>query len=151
MKKIYVAASFAYSNKSKSELRKKQIEEIVDRIKTINNDYVFFLPHQYHIPNAWNMNLREWSKLVYDNDLKGLDEADIVVFISYGKENNSGSVWETGYAFAKNKPVIMIKMTEEVESIMLFGSATAIIMANEIEKYDWKNLPHYITPLNKLS
>ena len=151
MKKVYVAASFAYSDKNKSEQRKREIEEVVDSIKRINGSFTFFLPHQLHISNAWNMNLKEWSAMVYENDLKGLEESDIVIFISYGKENNAGSIWEAGYAFAKNKPVIMVKMTDEVESLMIFGSARAIIMRGEINSYDWDNLPSYITPLNKLS
>ena len=151
MTKIYVAASFAYADKHKSEQRKKEIEEVVDSIRQLNDSFVFFLPHQLHIPNAWNMDLKEWSTMVYENDIKGLEESDVVLFISYGKENNAGSIWEAGYAFAKNKPVIMVKMTEEVESLMIFGSARAIIMRGEIQSYDWNNLPAYITPLNKLS
>ena len=88
---------------------------------------------------------------VYTHDRDAIDNAGLVIFISYGKENNAGSVWEVGYAVAKGIPVVMIKMTEEVESLMLYGSVTAIIMENEIESYDWKNIPAYKTKLAKLS
>ena len=151
-KKVYVAASFSYLDQRKTEARKNDINRVVERIKVFSKqEFEWLLPHEIEVPNAWKLSLEEWSKEVYERDLEALDEADLVLFISYGKENNSGSAWETGYAFAKRKPIIMVKMNDEVESLMLFGSAHAIIMYYEIEKYDWDNLPNYITTLNKLS
>ena len=151
-KKIYVAASFSYLDQAKTNKRKSEIKVVVNKIKKLSKvEYNWFLPQNIEVPDAWKLSLEEWSREVYKKDLDALEEADIVLFISYGKENNSGSAWETGYAFAKNKPIIMIKMNDEVESLMLFGSAHAIMMYSEIEIYDWESLPRYMTKLSRLS
>ena len=42
-------------------------------------------------------------------------------------------------------------MNEEVESLMIFGSAHAIISKDKIDDYDWETLPEYKTKINKLS
>ena len=152
MKKVYVAASFAYEDKEKTEERKKQIEEVVSQIKKIvGRKFGWYLPHQFKIENAWDISLEEWSQKVFDHDLLCLGEADLVIFISYGKENNAGAVWEVGYAFAENIKTIVIKMTDQPESLMISQSVHAIIKKEEIDSYDWDNLPKYKTQLDKLS
>lgn len=146
--KTYIAASFAYEDKNKTNLRKQQIEEVVSKIKL---NTTFYIPHQLKIPNAWDISLEEWSRKVFEHDIEALNESDLVIFISYGKENNAGSVWECGYAYAKNIPVVVIKMTEDVESLMISNTARAIIRESEIEDYDFTTLPEYKTTLDKLS
>lgn len=152
MIQIYTAASFAYADRGKTESRKEDIERVVNKVKqTLNYPNAFYLPHQLKIPNAWDISLEEWARKVYEHDIKALDAADLVLFISYGKENNSGSVWECGYAYAKNIPVVVIKMTDDTESLMISNTARAIIREEDINSYDFINLPAIKTELNKLS
>ena len=152
MKKIYVAASFAYEDKDKTNQRKNEIEEVVRQIQSIVGEEVnWYLPHQLKIENAWDISLEEWSQKVFEHDLQALLEADLVIFISYGKENNAGAVWEVGYATAKGIKTIVVKMTKEVESLMITQSVHSIITKEEIINYDWVNLPKYKTKLEKLS
>lgn len=152
MKKVYVAASFAYKDKEKTEERKKQIEEVVKQIKQIvGRNFGWYLPHQLKIENAWDISLDEWSQKVFEHDINALENADLVLFISYGKENNAGSVWEVGYAFAKNIKTIVIKMNDDVESLMITQSVHAIMKREEISSYDWKLLPPFRTGLNDIS
>lgn len=146
--KIYVAASFAYEDREKTNQRKAEIERVVSKV---NLKAEFYLPHQLKIENAWDISLEEWSRKVFEEDLKALDEADLVIFISYGKENNSGSVWEVGYAYGKNIPIVMVKMTDAVESLMLSNSVRAVIREEDIQGYDFTKLPEYKTDLDKLS
>jgi len=156
--KIYVAASFAYEDKAKTSERKYLIEKTVERIqKFLPGDY--YLPHQLKIPNAWDMSLKDWSKAVYEHDIKALRHAELIIFLSFGKENNAGSVWEVGYVFGRNTQVsyiyeqklILVRMTNESESLMLTNSIERIIDQSEIEAYNWKTLPKYKTTLNRLS
>lgn len=154
--KIYVAASFAYEDKAKTSQRKDMIEKMVERIKKcLDGDY--YLPHQLKIPNAWDISLEEWSRAVYEHDVKALNEADLIIFLSFGKENNAGSVWEVGYIIGRNtrasdqQKVVLVKMTDEPESLMLTNSIDRIIDQSEIETYDWATLPSYKTKLEKLS
>ena len=156
--KIYLCASFAYEDKQKTRERQLAIEGMAERIrKHIKSDTEIYLPHKIKIENAWDMSLEDWSLAVYESDLKHLQEADLVVFLSFGKENNSGSVWECGYVSGYNaglknkKKIIMIKMTDTPESLMLFGSIDTILSIDEVETYDWVNLPVYKTKCLKLS
>lgn len=156
--KIYVAASFAYEDKAKTSKRKELIEKTIKRIKKLlKGDY--YLPHQLKIPNAWDMSLEDWSKAVYEHDIKALHDADLIIFLSFGKENNAGSAFEVGYIIGRNTKVlsfdeqtlILVKMTDEPESLMISNSVDRIITEAEIETYDWKTLPEYKTALEKLS
>ena len=156
--KIYIAASFCYEDRAKTSERKYIIEKTVERLKKVlPGDY--YLPHQLTIPNAWDISLEEWAKAVYDHDIQELDNAEVVIFLSFGKENNAGSAWEMGYVHGFNeheqvhfpKKVIVIKMTDEPESLMISNSVEVIITSEEIETYDWKNFPAYKTRMEKIS
>lgn len=167
---VYVAASFAYESKLKTSCRKYDIEKVVDRIKSaiqkrdcLALDYTnFYLPHQLKIPNAWDISLEDWSNAVYQHDMEALDKADIVIFLSFGKENNAGSVWEVGYTYGRNdlfyrmgeldkiKKLVVIKMTRQSESLMISQSCDTIIYEKDIEYYDWIGLPKFRTKLEKI-
>ena len=54
MKKVYIAASFAYEDRNRTESRKADIERVVSKIKE-KLDANFYLPHQLKIENAWDM------------------------------------------------------------------------------------------------
>jgi nucleoside 2-deoxyribosyltransferase len=159
--KIYIAASFCYEDKAKTSERKYLIEKITSRLqRTIPGFYdnEYYLPHQLTIPNAWDISLEEWSNAVYQHDIEALNNAHLVIFISFGKENNAGSAWEVGYVCGINthsnhfkKPIVCIKMTDEPESLMITNSVDAIISEAEIETYDWDNLPAYKTKMEKIS
>jgi len=156
--KIYIAASFAYEDRNKTEQKKKLIEETVKRIqKYLPGDY--YLPHQLKIPNAWDISLEEWSRAVYEHDIKALKEADLIIFLSFGKENNAGSAWEVGYIVGRNdfvlsfdeQKIVLVKMTNEPESLMISNSINRIITSEEIDTYNWKALHQYRTALERLS
>lgn len=155
-KNIYIAASFCYEDKAKTSQRKDLIEKTVKKIKKYLKGK-YYIPHQLKIPNAWDISLDEWAKAVYEHDIEALRRSDIIIFLSFGKENNAGSVWEIGYMCGYNncmvdkRPIIVVKMTDDIESLMISNSINRIIKADEIDDYDWANLPEYKTELNKLS
>ena len=170
-KYVYIAASFAYEDKAKTSKRKYLIEKTVNRIKNTiaslnqnsDDEYLFYIPHQLKIPNAWDMSLEAWSEKVYHEDFIHLVDSDIVIFLSFGKENNAGSVYEVGYVCGTNdmlrssnkedkmKKLVVVKMTNELESLMISNSCDTIISEKDIESYDWINLPEFRTILEKLS
>lgn len=151
--KIYIAASFAYADRNKTESRKADIERIINKVKQSLHNYPdeYYIPHQLKIENAWDMSLEDWARKVFEHDYQALTNADYVIFISFGKENNAGSVWECGYAYAKNIPVVVIKMTDKAESLMVSNTAQAIITEDDIATYDFIGLPKYKTKLERLS
>ena len=157
---IYICASFCYEDKKKTIERKYLIEKTVDRLQEqLGTSHHYYLPHKLTIPNAWDISLEEWSSAVYQHDMEALHDAHIVIFLSFGKENNAGSVWEIGYVAGKNsmklsfdeQKIIMVKMTDEIESLMVTNSVHAIIKESEIEDYAWTSLPEYKTGLSKIS
>lgn len=144
-KHIYLAASFACDSREETEKRKQAIEQMVALLQNAIRDATWYVPHQLVIPNAWDMTMGEWARAVYDADIAELDKADLVIFLSFGKCNNAGSAWECGYAQGSGKPVIMIRMTDNTESVMLYGSAWAILDKHQATGYDWDELPRFIT------
>ena len=158
---IYVAASFCYTEQAKTSQHKYIIEKIVNRIGSTMADKgieaEFYLPHLFKVQDAWDMSLEEWSRKVYEKDLLELTGSNIVIFLSFGKENNDGAAWEVGFVNGINFsgvdekiPVVVVKLTDEPESLMISNSCSRIITADEIEDYDWETLPEYKTDLEKL-
>lgn len=144
--KVYIAASFACDSRELTEERKAAIDKMVNRLQALMPSADLYVPHKLVIPHAWEMTLADWAEAVYAADVAALTEADVVIFLSFGKNNNAGSAWECGFAHGRGIPVVMIRMTNNTESVMLFGSARAILDAHEVEKYNWETLPRYYAP-----
>ena len=144
--KIYIAASFSCDSREETERRKQAINSVVAQLRALMPKNEFYVPHELVIKNAWEISLAEWAHAVYNADVDALRHSQLVIFLSFGKNNNAGSVWECGCAYGYGIPVIVIRMTESTESIMLFGSARAIIDNWEIASYDWETRPRYFTP-----
>ena len=82
---VYVAASFAYEDREKTNKRKSEIEEVVSKINLKTN---FYLPHQLKIENAWDISLEEWSRKVFEEDpiqLSLLVMEKKTILVVYGK------------------------------------------------------------------
>ena len=148
--KVYLACSFAYTDKELTNERKDMMDKIEEylqsdefNIKYKTIELQVYNPSKLKIENAWDYSYRDWGDLVYQEDKKQLDNSDLVVFVSYGKENNAGSVWEVGYACGKNIPVLLVSMNpDSPESLMTLHSAHACIDGFEgIKKYDFENMP----------
>lgn len=138
MKRIYLAASFAYKAQCKAEYRKHVIETAAQTLQ--DKGHEVYVPHKHKVPNAWDISMAEWSRRVFEMDKDALDKSDVVVFLSFGKENNSGSVWECGYAYGKNIPVVTVRMTDDVESLMVTGGSHAVIDKSRLKDYDFDEL-----------
>ena len=75
------------------------------------------------------------GKAIFAKDLRGLDWADGVVAIMDGADPDSGTSWECGYAYAREKPVVLFRSDirgsgDAVDipyNAMLIGSADAVI------------------------
>lgn len=49
------------------------------------------------------------AQAVFLKDVEGIDWADGVIAIMDGADPDSGTSWEVGYAYAKKKPIILIR------------------------------------------
>ncbi len=54
--------------------------------------------------------IEERQKKIFENDVKGIDESDIMLAVlDGGSDVDSGTAWEMGYAYAKGIPVLGLK------------------------------------------
>lgn len=104
--------------------------------------YEVFMPWAYQIPHAWDYPNTEWGQMVFMNDLKAIDGADIVIVLSYGRESTAGTNWEAGYAFGTGKTVIVVEMTDDVMSLMVSNGMYARVKGmNGLDDYDFNKMP----------
>ena len=76
------------------------------------------------------------AKAIFEEDLKGMDWADVVIANMDGPDPDSGTCWECGYAFGK-KPIILyrsdFRLAGDAENapfnLMMSESADAVIVA----------------------
>ena len=89
-----------------------------------------FLP-QREVGELWkriHKRGRKTYRMIYEEDLRGLEGADVVVAILDGPDVDSGTAFEVGYACARGKPVIGLKTDmrvfargEEVNNMLAQG------------------------------
>lgn len=147
---IYLASPFFTSEQI---ARLKQVLIALDSNETVGNVY---LPMEHQNEElAFGSSL--WQDATFKSDVRQIDKADAVVAIlDYKNEENnfepdSGTMFEVGYAFAHNIPVIMAKFSDEGElNLMLAKSYTAFfhgvdeIVAN-LSAYDFNILEQIYT------
>lgn len=133
MKRIYLAAPFF--NETELE-RVGKVKEILDS-KGLD---VFSPKKQQH--KELEFGSKEWIKTVFNNDVSHIDWCDIVVaIISNGNYDDGGTAWELGYAYATNKPVILVNLTGKPINLMIADSLHALITSyEELENYNFEEL-----------
>ena len=99
MKKVYIAGPL-FDDHERSYLEK--ISNILER-----NSFETFLPHRDAGLVEGEFNIKKKS-IIFDTDMKYLESADIVVALLTGRDVDSGTSAEIGYAYAVNKKLIGI-------------------------------------------
>ena len=49
------------------------------------------------------------QKIIFNKNLKGIENSDMLVAVIDGTDVDSGTAWEIGYAFSKGKPVLGLR------------------------------------------
>ncbi|MBO5425462.1 nucleoside 2-deoxyribosyltransferase [Clostridium sp.] len=133
MKKVYLASPFF----DDAEL------ERVDKVKEILNSKGLdvFSPKE-HQNEHLEFGSIEWRKATFENDVKHIDWCDVVVaIICKGNYDDSGTAWELGYAYATNKPVVLVNITGETINLMIADSIHALITSyDELKEYDFEKM-----------
>lgn len=86
-----------------------------------------YCPWELKIENAWDYSQEEWARMVFDKDIEAINDCDIMIMISVGRKSTAGTNWEQGYAYALNKPIYVIQITDEPTSLMTFWGCTCFI------------------------
>lgn len=97
----------------------------IDKIKEkLGSKFDYYDPSKMHIPNAYWMSMNEWSRCVFTVDVLAMDDCKFLLVCDFGRHGTAGTGWECGYAFAKGKSIVVIRMADENDySLMLMGSA----------------------------
>ncbi|MFC5403207.1 nucleoside 2-deoxyribosyltransferase [Cohnella soli] len=131
MKRVYLASPF-FNAKELATL--EQVERILAD-KGLN----VFSPLRNNIENV-EVGSRQWSIETFMKDIKYIKWSEIVVGIYHGNYSDSGTAWELGYAFATDKPVILIHVGTN-SNLMVHEGAHANITLEELETYNFDKLP----------
>ncbi|WP_040950957.1 nucleoside 2-deoxyribosyltransferase [Gorillibacterium massiliense] len=131
MKRVYLASPF-FNEKEITIL--EQVEKILAD-KGLN----VFSPFRNNVKNV-EVGSRQWSIETFMKDIKYIKWSEIVVGIYHGNYSDSGTAWELGYAFATDKPVILIHVGE-ISNLMVHEGSHANITLEELNEYDFDKLP----------
>ena len=82
--------------------------------------YTVYCPFELKIENAWDMSQENWSKAVFDKDIEAINNCDIFLMISLGRESTAGTNFEQGYAYALKKRILVFQITEKPTSLMTY-------------------------------
>lgn len=90
-------------------------------------DFEVYCPFELKIENAWDMSQEEWAQKVFNNDILAIQNCDIMVMVSPGRNSTAGTNWEQGYAYALGKKVLVFQHTSEATSLMTYCGADNLI------------------------
>ena len=129
--KIYLSSPF-FNEEEISNMRKTQ--EILQK-----RGFDLVVPMDIIIPNTKEV---EWAKKIFEADKQGIDDSDIVVLLYYGLYSDSGTAWECGYAFAKNKPVVVVHCnhTQKNNLMVVFGASVNLANIEDLIAFDFENI-----------
>ena len=127
--KFYLAAPVVTDEKTKALI--DRVYEVLCDAKGAENIY---RPGLHKVPNAWGITMDTWGQCVFTMDVVAIDQAEWIVLCNFGRNGlTTGTAWECGYAFAKEKKILVIDMPEVTESsLMVTGCA-----ANRVKYVDF--------------
>lgn len=128
MKRIYLASPF-FNEKEVEYL--EEVEKILEK-KSLK----VFSPMRNPVDKQVQVGSRQWSIETFMNDIKYIKWCEVVVGIYHGNYSDSGTAWELGYAFATDKPVILVHIGEN-SNLMVHEGAHANITLEELKDYDF--------------
>lgn len=121
---IYLAGSCAQEH--------REMMETIANFLRANNEEIY-CPFEFQINNAYDYSQEEWARCIFEADKAAIDKADIFLMISPGRIGSAGTNWEQGYAYAKNKKVIVIQYTNEPTSLMTFCGCDIFINTSRLD------------------
>lgn len=108
--------------------------------------YDVYAPWMMKIPHAWDYPNKDWGLMVFTVDLQHLEECDIVIVLSYGRYSTTGTAWEQGYAYARDKKILVVEMNDSIQSIMIANGCNASVVGlTGLSNYDLDNFPYIKT------
>lgn len=100
--------------------------------------YKVYVPREHTIPGAWEMSNQTWAGYVFDEDVRAINESEVVIVMNFGMYSDSGTAWEAGYAMATGKRVIQVLCGEPntTYSMMMISSADKVVSFRNLEYWE---------------
>ncbi len=134
--KIYLASSIG----PVGSLIRDNAENIAAALTEAGHEV--YIPWMHRVPHPWEYPNNEWALMTFMNDIRAMDEAELMVMLSYGRNSTAGANWEAGYFYGTGKKVIVVEMTDEVMSLMVANGRYATVKGIEgLKAYDWNEMP----------
>ena len=127
---IYIAGPF-FNDEELNIIQK--VENIL-----INRGFEIYSP-RLHEDREHEPQSGDWSRQTFLMDRDAIDRSSLMVIVYHGNYSDTGTAWECGYAYAKNKPVVAVHLGGS-SNLMVHESAVANISLEELEKYDFKEM-----------
>ena len=125
---IYLAGSC-------SSEQRTLMQKIASKLRE-NEQFEVYCPFELKIPNAWDMSQEDWAYEVFTKDIEAIDKCDIFLMITPGRASSAGTNWEQGYAYAKNRYIIVVQYTNDNTSLMTYSSADIFLNSSEVHLID---------------
>lgn len=110
--------------------QRKYLEDLRDDIKSLDFENVeVFVPH-HHIGMA---DEEVSGPRIFEENIKHLDDADIVIAVLHGFDVDAGTAFEVGYAFRQGTPVFGISEDARIpEDVPDDDSAINLMISNAV-------------------
>ena len=132
--KLYFAASL-------SDDKRQYMYEAVKLLRAAGHDV--YAPIEHVVEHAWDWPNTEWGLQVFRNDVNAIKNADAVIVLTWGQlETSAGTTWEQGFAYGIDKKVILVEMTDNVQSLMVANGRYATVKGIDgLLSYNWEKMP----------
>lgn len=104
VKTLYLASPFFHED----EL--EVYADIIDYLR--QGGYEVYVPQEHEIPDAWDFHNHIWGRMVFNEDVAAIRDADAMVVINWGMYSDSGTAWEQGFAYGIGKPIVSIMVNK---------------------------------------
>lgn len=98
----------------------------------IDKGFDVYVPVTKQIEHAWDWTNSEWGLQVFRRDIDAITECDFFVVLNYGRQDTTaGAVFEQGYAYGIGKKILLVEMTNNVQSLMVANGRFATVKGLE--------------------
>ncbi len=128
--RVYLASGFF----NDQQLQKVEKTEGILRAKGL----LVFSPRE-HQNESLPLGSREWRAETFRDDRAAILQSDVVVAIY--DEQDAGTMWEIGFAYANQKPIVILHINEEPVNIMITESLHAYVDSfRQLDEYSFYRL-----------
>lgn len=108
--KIYLACPFFNINEI------LMYESAIEGLRA--RGYDVYVPREHTIEGAWEMPNKTWAGYVFDEDIRAINESEVVIVMNFGMYSDSGTAWEAGYAMAAGKELFKFYVANPIPLIL---------------------------------